>query len=103
MASALTHKTVATRSAPHLLVLTLCAVFSFPPTALAADNRKTFSSFEIKVASRNGFFPKTSRSQASSGTQGDSDEMDPHRVSFEVAFGVLGVCFGPKLVLFMRK
>jgi hypothetical protein len=35
----------------------LCAVFSFPPTTLAAENRKTFSSFEIKVASRNGFFP----------------------------------------------
>lgn len=57
MASALTHKTFATRSVSHLRALALCAVFSFALTALASNNRKTFSSFEIEVESKIGFFP----------------------------------------------
>jgi len=41
----------------HLLLCALCAVLSFPVSTLAADDYKTFSSFEIEVTSRIGFFP----------------------------------------------
>jgi hypothetical protein len=57
MASAPTHKTFATRSAPHLLALALCAFSSSGPTTFASDDLKTFSAFEIEVGSRTGFFP----------------------------------------------
>jgi hypothetical protein len=57
MASAPTQKNFATRSAPRLFVLALCAVFSSAPTTLAADDHKTFFAFEIEVGSKTGIFP----------------------------------------------
>jgi len=41
----------------HSLLFALCAVFSLPVSTFAADDYKTFSSFEIEVTSRTGFFP----------------------------------------------
>jgi hypothetical protein len=57
MACALTQRIWATRSWPYVLVLALCAVFSFPLNTFATDDHRNLSSFEIEVQSRTGFFP----------------------------------------------
>ncbi len=45
------------RLIPRFLVIALCAALSSPLTAFAAHDPKSFSSFEIEVDSRIGFFP----------------------------------------------
>src|SRR5438093_463876 len=57
MAFTSTHAAFGLLSGTQLFVFVLCAVFSFPLNTFAAGDHKAFSSFEIEVTSRTGFFP----------------------------------------------
>src|SRR5580693_1055395 len=57
MASALARSNLATRCTLHFLMIAFCATLSYPLPAFAAHDQKSYSSFEIEVGSRIGFFP----------------------------------------------
>jgi hypothetical protein len=68
MASASMVKALGSRSAQRFVVFAFCAVLSFPLATFAADHRRAFSSFQIEVGSRTGFFPSPAYTVSITGT-----------------------------------